>query len=97
MPRATAGDPSRKEPFSVPTKDPRVDVAPARAALDGRVSPEKEQRVNAQESEVRGQAAPSHPHFHLVVFALAEVERSRGSTPGHRKVNDGGCTWEHFV
>lgn len=55
MLRAAAGDPSRKEPFSVPTKDPRVDVAPARAVLDGRVSPEKEQRVNAQESEVRGQ------------------------------------------
>ena len=57
MLRATVGDPSRKEPFSVPTKDPRVDVAPARAVLDGRVSPEKEQRVNAQESEIRGQAA----------------------------------------
>ena len=74
MLRATAGDPSRKEPFSVPTKDPRVDVTPARAVLDGSVSPEKEQRINAQESEVRGQAALSRPHFHLVLFALAEVE-----------------------
>ena len=45
MLRAAAGDPSRKEPFSVPTKDPRVDVTPARAVLDGSVSPEKEQRL----------------------------------------------------
>lgn len=74
MLRAAAGDPSRKEPFSVPTKDPRVDVAPARAVLDGRVSPEKERRVNGQESKVRGQAALSRPHCHLVLFALAEVE-----------------------
>lgn len=85
MLRATAGDPSRQEPFSVPTKDPRVDVAPARAALDGRVSPEKQQRVNAQESDVRGRAALSCPHFHLVLFTLAEVEQSPGVHPRAQK------------
>lgn len=44
----TTGDPSRQEAFSVPSRDPREVVAWLRAAVDDRVSPEKEQRVSAQ-------------------------------------------------
>ena len=64
MVKAAAGDSTREEPLSVPSRDPREAVAWLRAAVDDRVTPAEEQRVNAQcqRSDVGSGQGPGPPH-----------------------------------
>lgn len=95
---AKAGDPTREGSLSVPSRDPREAVAWLRAAVvDDKVSPEEEQRVNAQgqRSEVGSGQRPGPPRSILCCWLCWGRWEHPAPTPGEGKVGSSAAEDAH--
>lgn len=89
----TSNVPNREETSGIPSKDPMVDTAEPRAALDGT---EQEQRVSRGQRSGSGQRPRSLPPFHTMLPVMVEVGGPLGVHPKERRLNGGVCTYNHF-